>query len=53
MSEMCGWLVGLPAPAPLGLGEGSRLTGVLVLQRAEFRDLVCTVCTTLTRSRQL
>ena len=27
---------------PLGLGEGSRLTGVLVLQRAEFRDLLCT-----------
>ena len=34
------------ASKPLGLGGGSRLTGVLVLQRAEFRDLVCTVRTT-------
>ena len=38
---------------PLGLGGGSRLTGVLVLQRAEFRDLLWDVWTTLLRSRQL
>ena len=41
------------AYSPLGLGGASRLTGVLVLQRAEFLDLVCTLCTTLLRSRQL
>ena len=38
---------------PLGLGGASRLTGVLVLQRAEFRDLLWDVWTTLLRSRQL
>ena len=37
----------------LGLGGASRLTGVLVLQRAEFRDLLWDVWTTLLRSRQL
>ena len=36
-----------------GPRRGVRLTGVLVLQRAEFLDLVCTLCTTLLRSRQL
>ena len=42
-----------PLSGALGLGGASRLTGVLVLQRAEFRDLVWTVWTTLLRSRQL
>ena len=42
-----------PSPLTLGLGGGSRLTGVLGLGRAEVRDLVCTVCTTHSRSREL
>ena len=35
--------VGIREQVALGLGGASRLTGVLVLQRAEFRDLVGTV----------
>ena len=47
------WPLLRPDLHSLGLGGGSRLTGVLVLQHAEFRDMVSTVSTTHSRSREL